>query len=130
MKMTGLIEILASTQQSLLWICAIVAVLVFVAMVYSTVTFRADNSAHDSAGNSAHNSAGRARHVAREFAWALVPIFIVVAAAAPAMRNAIPTHADRSLLTENLENSPCTSVHLSSESRVVQASNASCSKHP
>jgi heme/copper-type cytochrome/quinol oxidase subunit 2 len=126
MKMTGLIEILASTQQSLLWICAIVAVLVFAAMMYSTVTFRA----HDSADNSAHNSSRRARHVAREFAWALVPIFIVIAAAAPSMKNAIPTNADRSLLTENLEGNSCTSVHLNSEARVVQTSATACSKHP
>jgi len=59
-------------QITLLWLCALAALLVFGALLYSTV-------AHAHARSSAK---------ARECAWTLIPILIVIAAAAPALRGA------------------------------------------
>jgi heme/copper-type cytochrome/quinol oxidase subunit 2 len=80
-------EALGSTQLSLLWICALAAAMVFVALVYSTATFRPASNASDLRG----------RNVLREVVWTAVPILIVVAAALPAMTGAVPSQAERAL---------------------------------
>lgn len=89
--MSRINEALWSTQLSLLWICALAAALVFIALVYSTATHRPVASAQGS----------RRRNVLREVVWAAVPIFIVVAAALPAMTASFPAQGDKSLVTEN-----------------------------
>ena len=115
--MSGLTEALGSMQSALLWICAIAALLVFAAMVYSTVTFRPEANKP------------RVSKVAREFAWTLVPILIVVAAAAPSMRNAVslPT---RSLLTDNLDSRRCTAAQMSVAHSDSNLLSGACSKNP
>lgn len=60
---------------SVLWLCATLAVVIFGVMLHSVATFRSPAS-------------GLRHHAAVEVAWALVPILIVVAAAAPSMRAA------------------------------------------
>jgi heme/copper-type cytochrome/quinol oxidase subunit 2 len=65
----------------LLWICGIVALAVLMAIVYSVARFRhADTVAAQ---------AFEKRRL-REFVWALVPMAIVIAAAAPAVRESSP----------------------------------------
>jgi cytochrome c oxidase subunit II len=59
---------------TMLWICATLAVVIFGIMLHSVATFR-----------SKPNSPMR-RHALVEVAWTLVPILIVVAAAVPSLR--------------------------------------------
>lgn len=68
---------------ALLWLCAAGAAFVFVAMLYSIVRF-------PHAGRS-----GTATRNLKEFAWALVPIAIVVGAAAPAIQEQALEHGQR-----------------------------------
>lgn len=58
-----------------LWMCAMLAVVVFGVMLHSIATFRGD-------------AARLRRNAAAEIAWALVPILIVIAAAAPSFQYA------------------------------------------
>jgi heme/copper-type cytochrome/quinol oxidase subunit 2 len=68
---------------AILWVCAAGAGLVFGAMLYSIWAFP-------------HKQlAGPASPRMREFVWALVPIAIVAAAAAPALRNVAPEATQR-----------------------------------
>ncbi len=83
-------EVLGSVQLSLLWICVIVAAMVFAAMIYSTAAF----------GRSELGRRARTYRAMRELAWTVVPIFIVIAAAAPAMKSAIPSRGDGGLVTD------------------------------
>ena len=64
------------------WLCAVIAVLVFAAMIGSIVTF--DRPLHDCAPPSA-SVYGKAT----EIIWALIPIAIVLAAAMPALRSIV-----------------------------------------
>jgi len=67
----------------MLWTCAAGAVLVFGAMLYSIIRFpHADRS-----GSAARNL--------KEFAWALVPIVIVVATAMPAIQEQAHRHGQQ-----------------------------------
>jgi heme/copper-type cytochrome/quinol oxidase subunit 2 len=84
-------QALGSTQLSLLWICAVVAAMVFAALVYSTATFRPTPGATEP----------RRRSALLEVVWSVVPIFIVVAAALPAMTAAMPVESTKRLVTEN-----------------------------
>ena len=72
-------------QLFILWVCLAVAALVVIAIAYSTATFHSSNAI----GTSVFAKA-------RELAWALVPIVIIVAAAAPAVTaNFTQAHGDR-----------------------------------
>ena len=84
MNATRMTDILGSAHLSILWLCVVVAALVFVAIVYSIVAFRPADVA---------KAAVHARNRVRELAWALVPIAIVVAAAAPAVTNFASTQS-------------------------------------
>lgn len=59
-----------------LWSCVVLAIVVFGVIIYSVAAF--------------HASTAHARDKTRELVWALVPIAIVVAAAAPAMKSFAP----------------------------------------
>lgn len=60
---------------SIIWLCATGAIVVFGVMLHSVATFR--------------GSPSRLRHHAlAEVAWALIPIVIVIAAAVPSLRMA------------------------------------------
>jgi heme/copper-type cytochrome/quinol oxidase subunit 2 len=61
---------------TLMWICAALAVPIFGAILHSVATFRAD---------SARPTRYR-RATAIEVVWALIPILIVIAAAAPSFQ--------------------------------------------
>ncbi|HVF16376.1 MAG TPA: cytochrome c oxidase subunit II transmembrane domain-containing protein [Steroidobacteraceae bacterium] len=63
---------------TLMWICAALAVPIFGAILHSVATFRADNS----------RSTRYRRATVIEVVWALVPILIVIAAAAPSFQQA------------------------------------------
>jgi len=69
-------EVLGDAFLPVLWICAAVATLVFGAIVYSVAAF-----SHSDAAESAFDKR------AKEFAWSLVPMVIVIAAAAPAIKD-------------------------------------------
>jgi heme/copper-type cytochrome/quinol oxidase subunit 2 len=72
----------------ILWSCALIAIVVLGAIVYSVAKFR-----HADA-----NTAVARRHPRkRELLWALLPTAIVIAAAAPAVRDAEPQLAQRNL---------------------------------
>jgi len=66
-----------------LWSCALLAIIVFGVSIYSVVAF------HASPVSTAH-ARDKTRGLARELAWALVPIAIVVATATPAMKSFAP----------------------------------------
>jgi heme/copper-type cytochrome/quinol oxidase subunit 2 len=72
----GIIDCAPEALTTLLWTCAMAAVLVFAVMIYSVVTFH-----RSSAGAAAFNL----NRVA-EVIWAIVPIAIICAAASPAFR--------------------------------------------
>ena len=64
-----------------LWICAVLAMAVLSAIVYSVAVFRHADAQKSVASKHSRN---------RELFWALVPMAIVIAAAAPAVRDAEP----------------------------------------
>jgi len=67
----------------LLWGCALLAIIIFGVSIYSVVAF------HASPASTAH-ARDKTHGLARELAWALVPIAIVVATATPAMKGFTP----------------------------------------
>jgi heme/copper-type cytochrome/quinol oxidase subunit 2 len=75
------VDSLGAVHGPLLWLCAIVAVAVLMAIVYSVARFRHVDAI-------AAQAFEQRRH--REFIWALVPMAIVIAAAAPAVRDSSP----------------------------------------
>ncbi|MBC7984136.1 MAG: hypothetical protein H7Y02_09805 [Candidatus Obscuribacterales bacterium] len=103
-----------------LWFCAASAVIVFGAMIYSVVVFRPSPAATSNA---------YAQGKARELIWALVPIAIVVAAAAPAMRSGVPAASSRadSVAHNNAELCVSTLTGAAPSSRSISA--APCSTH-
>jgi len=63
---------------TIIWICAAIAVAIFAVMLHSVATF-----------GSVRERTGRyRRRAAIEVVWALIPILIVIAAAVPSMRTA------------------------------------------
>ena len=64
---------------SVLWICAFVVAGVFAVMIHSIATFR--------------RSAGSRPNALSEILWAIVPIFIMVSTALPAVRMLASQHA-------------------------------------
>ena len=67
------------TQTSVLWICAFVVAGVFAVMIHSIATFR--------------RAAGSRPNALAEILWAIVPIFIMVSTALPAVRMLASQHA-------------------------------------
>jgi heme/copper-type cytochrome/quinol oxidase subunit 2 len=121
-NMSRINEVMGNTQLSLLWICVIVAAMVFVALMYSTALFhRGEFAVRD-------RTQDRVRKAARELGWAIVPIFIVVAAAAPAMQSAVAVRHDRSLVTENRSEACRVAVNIST-ARILPAAAIDCAKH-
>ena len=60
---------------TMLWLCATSAIVIFGVMLHSVATFR-------------DNPARLRRHALAEVAWAMIPILIVIAAAMPSLRTA------------------------------------------
>lgn len=71
----------ADTRIAMLCGCALVATVVFALMLHSIATFRRTPS-----------GGARPRQAAAEVFWALVPIVIVIAMAAPAVRALVAPH--------------------------------------
>jgi heme/copper-type cytochrome/quinol oxidase subunit 2 len=67
-----------STTPMWIWICTAAACIVFALIVHSVIAFQPSDSSSEL--KAAHNTI-------RELAWTIVPIVIVIAAAAPAMAN-------------------------------------------
>jgi heme/copper-type cytochrome/quinol oxidase subunit 2 len=72
---------------SILWICAFVVAGVFAVMIHSIATFRRAGDARPSA--------------LREILWAIVPIFIMVSTALPAVRMLASEHATSAVQANN-----------------------------
>lgn len=62
---------------TMLWICATFAVIIFGVMLHSVATFRSETSRPP-----------MRHHALIEVAWTLIPILIVIAAAVPSLRTA------------------------------------------
>jgi heme/copper-type cytochrome/quinol oxidase subunit 2 len=78
----------------LLWICAFVAAAVFAVMIHSIATFRRSSS----------EPGARAKEHPRALAeifWALVPIFIMVSTALPAVRMLASQHTTSTVQAHN-----------------------------
>ena len=63
---------------TLMWMCAAFAVVIFGTIIHSVATFRAEGT----------STANYQRRAIVEVVWALIPILIVVAAALPSFRGA------------------------------------------
>jgi heme/copper-type cytochrome/quinol oxidase subunit 2 len=75
----------------ILWICAFVAAAVFAVMIHSIATFRR----------------GSGRSAWREILWAIVPIFIMVSTALPAVRMLASQHStDNDISAVQAHNDP------------------------
>jgi cytochrome c oxidase subunit II len=66
---------------TLMWMCAAVAVAIFGAILHSVATFRSEGEA----------TTAYKRRTLIEVVWALVPILIVIAAAVPSFQGSAPT---------------------------------------
>jgi heme/copper-type cytochrome/quinol oxidase subunit 2 len=120
MTAARLAEIFGGVQGSLLWICTVVAAMVFAALVYSTVTFRP----------TVVSTSGQDWKVTRELAWALVPILIVIAAAAPAMKNVAPAQSGPFGLASDSHVTPCASALAdSAPPRILRTASAAPCSH-
>ncbi len=62
---------------TMLWICATLAVIIFGVMLHSVATFRTETT-----------RSPMRHHALIEVAWTLIPILIVIAAAWPSLRTA------------------------------------------
>ena len=76
----------------ILWICGFVAAAVFAVMIHSIATFRRSGSAQPSA---------RAEIPLVEILWAIVPIFIMVLTAMPAVKMLASQHAASTVQAQN-----------------------------
>jgi heme/copper-type cytochrome/quinol oxidase subunit 2 len=74
----------------LLWICAFVAAAVFAVMIHSIATFRRSGA-----------EPGMRPSALREIFWAIVPIFIMVSTALPAVRMLASQHATNTVQAHN-----------------------------
>jgi heme/copper-type cytochrome/quinol oxidase subunit 2 len=72
---------------SVLWICAFVVAGVFAVMIHSIATFR--------------RAAGARPNAVAEIFWAIVPIFIMVSTALPAVRMLATEHAVSAVQAHN-----------------------------
>ena len=72
---------------SVLWICAFVVAAVFAVMIHSIATFR--------------RAAGSRPSSLAEILWAIVPIFIMVSTALPAVRMLASQHATSAVQAHN-----------------------------
>ena len=70
-----------------LWICAFVVAGVFAVMIHSIATFR--------------RAAGARPSAVAEILWAIVPIFIIVSTALPAVRMLASQHATSAVQANN-----------------------------
>ena len=70
----------------ILWVCGFVAAAVFAVMIHSIATFR---------------RASGSRNAVAEIFWAIVPIFIMVSTALPAVRMLASQHATSSVQAHN-----------------------------
>lgn len=77
---------------SVLWICAFVVAGVFAVMIHSIATFRRSGDARPSA--------------IREIFWAIVPIFIMVSTALPAVRLAVEHVTHNNIVAVQAHNDP------------------------
>ena len=75
------------TPTPVLWICAFVVAAVFAVMIHSIATFR--------------RTAGSRANALREIFWAIVPIFIMVSTALPAVRMLAAEHATSTVQAHN-----------------------------
>ena len=76
----------------ILWICAFVAAAVFAVMIHSIATFRRGSGGQPSA---------RAEIPLVEIVWAIVPIFIMVSTALPAVKMLASQHASSTVQAHN-----------------------------
>jgi heme/copper-type cytochrome/quinol oxidase subunit 2 len=78
----------------ILWTCAFVVAAVFAVMLHSIATFRRSTSAPDrGAAAASPREIPRAPSALAEILWAIVPIFIMVSTALPAVRMLASRHA-------------------------------------
>ena len=71
----------------ILWVCGFVAAAVFAVMIHSVATFR--------------RSSGGQRNPLAEILWAIVPIFIMVTSALPAVKMLASQHASTAVQAHN-----------------------------
>ena len=71
----------------ILWVCGFVAAAVFAVMIHSVATFR--------------RSSGRQPSALVEILWAIVPIFIMVTSALPAVKMLASQHAAAAVQASN-----------------------------
>jgi heme/copper-type cytochrome/quinol oxidase subunit 2 len=71
----------------ILWVCGFVAAAVFAVMIHSVATFRRSSGRHPSA--------------LAEILWAIVPIFIMVTSALPAVKMLASQHASTAVQAHN-----------------------------
>jgi heme/copper-type cytochrome/quinol oxidase subunit 2 len=76
----------------LLWLCAFVAAAVFAVMIHSIATFRRSGGRQPGA---------RAEIPLVEILWAIVPIFIMVSTALPAVRMLASQHTTSTVQAHN-----------------------------
>ena len=74
----------------ILWICGFVAAAVFAVMIHSIATFRRGSGER-----------GAGRSALAEILWAIVPIFIMVSTALPAVRMLASQHATSTVQAHN-----------------------------
>jgi heme/copper-type cytochrome/quinol oxidase subunit 2 len=74
------------TPTPVLWICAFVVAVVFAVMIHSIATFR---------------RASGSRNAVAEIFWAIVPIFIMVTSALPAVKMLASQHATAAVQAHN-----------------------------
>jgi heme/copper-type cytochrome/quinol oxidase subunit 2 len=79
----------------ILWICAFVAAAVFAVMIHSIATFRRSNA----------EPGARGRALV-EILWAIVPIFIMVSTALPAVKMLASPHATQNIVAVQAHNDP------------------------
>ena len=74
----------------ILWLCAFVAAAVFAVMIHSIATFRRSSA-----------QSGTQPTALAEILWAIVPIFIMVSTALPAVRMLASQHATSTVQANN-----------------------------
>ena len=74
----------------ILWLCAFVAAAVFAVMIHSIATFRRSSA-----------QSGAQPTALAEILWAIVPIFIMVSTALPAVRMLASQHATSTVQAHN-----------------------------
>ena len=88
--MTEMSAGLSDVHAGVLWACAAVSIAVFVVLIHSIATFRRTS------GDGTHR-----RNAAAEVFWTLVPIAIVIATAAPAVRTLVSPVSGTETVQEN-----------------------------